>query len=246
MTLAWCAVVTGAGQGIGAGVATRLAADGWHVWCVDLVLENAQAVAARIVAAGGLASAIECDLADPAAVDSVWTAIDGTGAVVTGLVNNAAIFPRSPAIDIELEEWSRVLAVNLTGGFLMDQAFARRLAGEKGAIVHIASGQAFRPGPLGAHYAASKAATVNLTRALAAEWGPSGIRVNTVVPGVVDTAQPRAVMGDAEFRQHASVNPLRRLAEPGDIAAAVAFLLSPGAAFINGQSLAVNGGAMML
>jgi len=238
-------VVTGAGQGIGAGIAARLGADGWHVWCVDLVGANAATVAERIVASGGSAVGLACDLGDPAAIADLWSAIDAAGSTATALVNNAGIFPRNRAVDIPLEEWNRVLAVNLTGGFLMDQAFVRRLAGRAAAIVNIASGQALRPGPMGAHYAASKGAILNLTRALAAEWGPIGVRVNTIVPGVVDTAQPRLVLGDDDFAAIAAANPLGRLATPDDIAAGVAILLSADAAFITGQMLAVNGGGMM-
>lgn len=239
-----CVVVTGAGQGIGEGIVTRLAADEWTVCCVDLP-GKAAPVAAQLREAGADAHAADCDLSDPGSVWALWDHLDEAGVVPTALVNNAGIFPRTKAIDIGLDEWNRVLAVNLTGGFLMAQAFARRRAGQPGAIVAIASGQALRPGPMGAHYAASKGGILNLTRALAAEWGPLGIRMNTVIPGVVDTAQPRAVLGDDDFRAMASATPLGRLAAPEDIAAAVAYLLSDDAHFVHGQMLAVNGGTMM-
>ncbi len=246
MTVARHAVVTGAGQGIGEGIARRLGADGWHVWCVDLGA-NAQGVAAAIVEAGGAAVAVGCDLADPSQIARAWARIDAGGGVVTALVNNAGIFPRTPATDIPLEEWNHVLAVNLTGGFLMAQEFARRaIPSGGGAMVSLASGQAYRPRPLGAHYAASKAAIVNLNRVLAGEWSPQGVRVNSIVPGVVDTAQPRAVMGDEEFEAIAASNPIRRLVTPADLGAAVAFLLSDDAQAITGQVIAVNGGNMML
>ena len=240
------AIVTGSGQGIGSTIARRLAHDGWHVWCADLAESSVTAVVSAIRNDGGEADAIAGDVGDPRSVSDMWATVRSSGAAVSGLVNNAGIFPRAPAIDIDFAEWNRVLAVNLTGGFLMAQEFARQIDGSAGAIVNIASGQAYRPIPLGAHYAASKAGVVNLVRVLAAEWGPRGIRVNAVVPGVVDTAQPRAVMGDEDFARAAATNPLGRLTRAEDVAATVAFLFSEEAAFITGQSIAVNGGAMML
>lgn len=167
---------------------------------------------------------------------------------MTALVNNAGIFARDAALDVTPEDWHRVISINLSGAFFMAQEAARRLvAGNStGVIVNVASGQAYRPAPRGVAYAASKAGLVNLTRALAAEWGPVGIRVNTVVPGLTDTAQPRAVKSDADFAAAAEATPLRRLSTPDDIAAMVSFLLSADAAGITGQAFAVNGGRVMI
>lgn len=237
-------MVTGAAQGIGAAIATRLARDGWHVWCVD-VSDDVDSTAKTILAASGSASVAQCELDDANDVRALWQTVAEADGPVSGLVNNAGIFPRSPADEITLEEWGHVLGVNLTGTFLMCQSFARQ-ARIGGAIVNTGSGQAFRPTPLGAHYAASKAGVVNLGRALAAEWGSRGIRVNTVIPGLVDTAQSRLALGDDQFNEHAELNPMGRLATPDDVSAAVAMMLSPDAGFINGQVLAVNGGAIML
>jgi NAD(P)-dependent dehydrogenase (short-subunit alcohol dehydrogenase family) len=242
------AVVTGAAQGIGRAIAARLAAPGRRVWCLDVDVAALDQTVRDLRADGADVLALACDVGDPVAIRDAWAAIDTDGTPVTALVNNAGIFLRDAALDVTPQDWQRVLSVNLTGGFLMAQETARRLieSGRQGVVVSVASGQAFRPAPRGAAYAASKAGLVNLGRALAAEWGPLGVRVNTVVPGLTDTAQPRAVKSDADFVAAAETTPLRRLSTPEDIAAMVAFLLSDEAASITGQAFAVNGGRIMI
>ena len=241
-------VVTGAAQGIGRGIATRLARDGRAVWCLDVDARRVEATAAELRDDGGDVQALTCDVGDSAAVRAAWEHLDERGVAVSALVNNAGILHRAPAVDVTPDEWDRVLAVNLSGAFRMAQEAARRLLsrGEPGAIVSVASGQAYRPAPGRVAYAASKAGLVNLGRALAAEWGPSGIRVNTVVPGLTDTPQPRAEKDDAGFAAAAAATPLRRLSRPEDVAAVVAFLLSADASAVTGQAYAVNAGRVML
>lgn len=241
-------VVTGAAQGIGRAIAASLAASGRRVWCLDVDAAVLDRTVRDLRAAGADALALPCDVGDPVAIRDAWAGIDADGSPVTALVNNAGIFLRDAALDVTPEDWQRVLSVNLTGGFLMAQETARRLiaGGRQGVIVSVASGQAYRPAPRGVAYAASKAGLVNLGRALAAEWGPLGVRVNTVVPGLTDTAQPRAAKSDADFLAAAETTPLRRLSTPADIAAMVAFLLSDEAASITGQAFAVNGGRIMI
>lgn len=242
------AVVTGAGQGIGRAIAARVAGTGRLVWCVDLDEEALLQMVQELRAAGGDVRALSCDVGDPAAILRAWDRIDEEGTLVTALVNNAGIFLRDRALDVTPADWQRVLSVNLSGAFFMAQEAAGRLvrADRPGSLVSVASGQAYRPAARGAAYAASKAGLVNLTRALAVEWGPVGIRVNTVVPGLTDTAQPRAVKGDADFVAAAEGTPLRRLSRPEDIAAMVCFLLSDEASSVTGQAFAVNGGRIMI
>jgi NAD(P)-dependent dehydrogenase (short-subunit alcohol dehydrogenase family) len=148
---------------------------------------------------------------------------------------------------MELAEWERVLRVNLTGTFLCARAAAQRMkeAG-RGVIVNTASGRGLAGAAKGAHYAASKAGIIALTKSLALDWAPYGIRVNCVIPGLADTAQPRGELSDEELYAMGSRIPLGRIAEPADIAGVVAFLLGEDAAYMTGQSVAVNGGAIMI
>jgi NAD(P)-dependent dehydrogenase (short-subunit alcohol dehydrogenase family) len=247
VTSAPSVVVTGAAQGIGFGIASRLAAEGRHVWCVD-VDEPLLAEATASLRETGAVTAAVCDLSSAQAITDLWSTIDRDGRPVHALVNNAGIFRRGPALETTLADWTAVLSVNLTAAFLMAQQAARRMlaATTRGSIVSLASGQAYRPSVNGVAYAVSKAGVVNMTRALAAEWGPLGIRVNTVVPGLTDTAQPRAAKTDADFEAAAATVPLRRLGTPADVAGMVSFLLSDDASHITGQSFAVNGGRIML
>jgi NAD(P)-dependent dehydrogenase (short-subunit alcohol dehydrogenase family) len=240
------AVVTGAAQGIGAAIAALLAEEGRRVHGVDVDAAAARAWAARRPELDVAGHA--CDLGDPDQVAALWQRLDEQGEQPDVLVNDAGIFLREPALEVTVADWDRVLAVNLRGGFLMAQAFARRVRDREGAgaIVSVSSGQAYRPGSTGVAYAASKAGVSNLTRALALEWGPLGIRVNTVVPGLTDTAQPRATKGDDDFAAAAAANPIGRLSTPGDIAAMVGFLVSERASAITGQAFVVNGGRLML
>jgi NAD(P)-dependent dehydrogenase (short-subunit alcohol dehydrogenase family) len=241
-------VVTGAAQGIGSGIVERLARDGHRVWCLDVDEARLMVQLGSLRDQGADVVPLVCDVGDVSAIRRAWSRIRADGGPVTGLVNNAGIFKRQPALDVTVEDWDDVLAVNLRGAFFMAQEAARLMvaSGRGGTVLSVASGQAFRPASVGVSYAASKAALVNLTRALATEWGPLGIRVNTVVPGLTDTAQPRAAKSDADFVAAAATTPLRRIGTPADVAAMVSFLLSDEAAYVTGQALAVNGGRVMI
>lgn len=244
------ALVTGAARGIGLGVAERLAGDGLNVVLVDLIDEVHGA--ARGLAAKGLA--VEACVADIAREDAVRALVDDVLARhgrLDVLVNNAGISPKhggrkALVQDTSLEEWQAVLAVNLTGPFLMCRAAlpAMRRHGW-GRIVNMSS-QAGRTRSqiAGSHYAASKAGLIGFSRTLAAEVGADGITVNCIAPGRIETPMA-ATAGVDVNRAYVSQIPVARIGHPGDIASAVSFLASEEAGFITGATLDVNGGHFM-
>ncbi len=232
------AVVTGGAQGIGAGIVARLTQEGYTVAVLD-VRERPDA------GSDEAALHVRCDVARAEEVrESFAAVVDGLGRPAV-LVNNAAIFPRFSAAEATSADWMRVIEINLGGAFFCAQAFHdMRDPSEAGRIVNLLSSRAFEGAIDGSHYAASKGGLLNLTRSLALEWAPD-IRVNAVVPGTVDTAQSRGGLTDEDFRSRQEDTPLGRLGTPADIAAGVHFLVSEDAAFVTGQVLAVNGGALM-
>jgi len=240
-------IVTGAAQGIGRAVALRLASLGARVAAWDLQAEAAEETAKQCRQRGAISRSFRVDVGVPEEVDAAVAAFERLWGRPDGLVNNAGIFPRAHALDLELAQWEQVLRVNLTGTFLCARAAARLMKdGGGGVIVNMASGRALAGAPKGAHYAASKAGIIALTKSLALDWAAYGIRVNCVIPGVADTAQPRAELSDEELHALGARIPLGRIAKPEDIAGVVAFLLSDDAAYMTGQSIAVNGGAIMI
>ncbi len=238
------AVVTGAQQGIGAAIAVAAAEAGASVIVNYLDDEEAAAgVVASAQAVGAGAVAVQADIAEARGAERLMAAADAFGGVDI-LVNNAAVFPRTAFLDMTEADWDGVLSVNLKGPFLCSSAAARRMAagGREGAIVNLASGAAFRSSPRGAHYVASKAGLVGLTRATALELAPHGIRVNAIAPGLADTAQPRYGMTEDEIAEAADLLPLKGLTLPGDVARLAVFLASAAARRITGQTVHINGG----
>ena len=238
------AVVTGAQQGIGAAIARAAAEAGASVVVNYLDDEEAAAAivaSARAVGAGAVAA--QADISQPAGAERLVAAADEFGGVDI-LVNNAAVFPRTAFLDMTEADWDGGLSVNLKGPFLCSSAAARRMAaaGREGAIVNLASGAAFRSSPRGAHYVASKAGLVGLTRATALELAPHGIRVNAIAPGLADTAQPRYGMTEDEIAEAADLIPLKGLTLPEDVADLAVFLASAAARRITGQTIHINGG----
>jgi NAD(P)-dependent dehydrogenase (short-subunit alcohol dehydrogenase family) len=247
MSLDGCvAIVTGGARGIGRETAETLAAAGARVVLADLDRQEAESAAAEIQASGLHATATVANVADEASVNAMVQATLEREGRLDILVNNAGIAIRRPAVDLALDDWDKVLSVNLTGSFLCARAAARpMIAAGGGAIVNVASIMGLSGGGLypNVSYQATKGAIVNMTRALAVEWAAHAIRVNAVAPTYVRTDLIGPILKDPELvARIEAMTPLKKLAEPADIAAAIAFLVSPAAAMITGHTLSVDGG----
>lgn len=237
------ALVTGASRGIGRAVAMELGRAGYAVCINYLNSEDAARQAAEALRAGGSdAVAIRADVADGTAVAEMVRRTEKELGPVTLLVNNAGVAGQAQFQDITDEMWDRYLAVNLGGARNTIRAVLPHMLSEKrGAIVNISSIWGLRGASCEVAYACTKAAIIALTRSLAMELAPSGIRVNCVAPGVIDTDMVQ-VLGRETLRDLAEQTPLGRLGRPEDIAHAVAFLASDKASFITGQVLGADGG----
>ena len=241
-------VVTGGASGIGRGIATLFAQEGAMVAVLDRDAAGAQrAVAdieAAIGAAGGTAMAVTCDVSDQDSVEAAAAAVLARFGRVDVLVNNAGLVRKASIETLPLTDWNGVLAVNLTGYFLCAQAFGRSmLAQGGGAIVHVSSVMADYANPYSGAYSVAKAGVAMLSRQLAVEWGPRGVRSNCVQPALVITPLSQPIYDMPEFlaRREAAV-PSRRIGLPEDIARAALFLASPHASYVNGTDLMVDGG----
>ena len=240
-------IVTGAAQGIGRAVALHLASPGVQLAVWDVKRDGVEETAKLCHEKGAVARAWTVDVGDADAIEAAVSAFERAWGKPDGLVNNAGIFPSARALDMKLAQWEEVLRVNLTGTFVTARAVAARMKDlGRGAIVNTASGRALAGAANGAHYAASKGGIIALTKSLALDWAAYGIRVNCVIPGLTDTAQPRVEMGDNELYAAGARIPMGRIGRPEDIAAVVAFLLSDDSGYITGQSVAANGGAIMV
>ncbi len=227
------AVVTGGGSGIGLAVAQRLRADGRNVATIDLKPSDDDLC-------------YTADVTDRSQIDAALSEIRERLGPVTILVNAAGLDGFKRFTNISFEDWQRVIDVNLHGVFHMIQAvLPDMLEAGWGRIVNISSSSTHSGVPLMSHYVAAKSAVNGLTKSLALEYGPSGITVNAVPPGFIDTpmlrnAENQGFLGDVE--QNIARTPVRRIGKPEDIAAACAFLSSDEASYITGQILGVNGG----
>lgn len=244
-------IVTGAAHGIGAAYADRLVRDGWPVVVADLDLEAAEKKAQELIESGGRALAVRVDISHE---DEVADMVDRTlreFGVITGLVNNAAVFSvvpmsRSPYDEITLDEWDLMFRVNVRGTWQVCKAVTPHMAEQGyGKVVNISSGTALMGSASRIHYVSAKGAIVSFTKTLAREVGARGIRVNCVAPGSTLSEEHPDDKTIEQRQARAGDRALARVQVPADLAGAVSFFLSPDSDFITGQTLVVDGGAHM-
>jgi len=238
------ALVVGGGSGIGQAGAEGLAAHGAHVVVADITGDDAEGVAARIEAAGGKASALPIDVRDTGAVERMVAAVVQEHGRLDVLLMTPAVNLRKRLVDYTDEEFDRVIELNLKGTFRVARACARVMAERKtGSIILMASIRAVSVEPGQSIYASTKAGIVQMARGLAAELGPSGVRVNALAPGIVATPLTRQIMSNAEWnRAYASRCALGRWAEPEEMAGPIVFLASDASSYVTGTIIFADAG----
>lgn len=240
------AMVTGTSYGLGQAIAIKLAEDGFDLAITDLPGADMRETVTAIEAAGATALPIELDLSAQDSIGAAMaTAIGGLGQLDV-LVNNAGTLLVKPALEISPDEWRTLMTVNIDGTFYMAQQMARHLVdtGREGVIINLASTFSLIGVPNVSAYGVSKTAIAGMTRHLAAEWAPHGIRVNAIGPGTTETRIRRRLLAADQPRRTANMAkiPLQRFAEPEDIAAAASYLASDAASYVTGHLLMVDGG----
>ena len=238
-----CAV-TGAASGIGASVAERLAQQGARVALLDRDAQGLQRMHDKLQAQGAQVLAITCDISHADSVHAAADKVQSTWGCAYALINNAGLLRSGGLADVSLDDWNAVLAVNLTGYLLCARAFgaAMRAAGE-GSIINVASISGLFPQSHSGAYSASKAGVLQMSRQLALEWGPQGVRSNAICPGMIRTALSAKFYEEPGFEaKRAAVTASRRIGEPQDIADVAIFLASPRSGYVNGAELVVDGG----
>lgn len=239
------AVVSGASRGIGRAVAELLASAGAQLVLTSRKRDACEAVAADIVAAGGLARAAQCHIGEPAQIEALFAGVEAMEGRVDILVNNAATNPYfGHIIDTDYGALQKTLDVNIRGYFLMSQQAAKLMrAQHKGAIVNLASVNGVVPGPMQGIYSITKTAVIGMTKAFARECAPEGIRVNAILPGITDTKFASMLVHNEAMQQLMMPHvPLGRVAQPSEMAGAVLYLVSDAASYTTGSCLNVDGG----
>ena len=239
------ALVTGGNQGIGWAIARAFAEHGARV---VVNYPDDDRYPAELETLGPGAKAIKADVGQVAQIAAMFDALDGQGIEIDILVNNAGIYPRAEVLELDEATWDAVHDVNLKGTFFCAQQAARRMARRgAGTIVNLASVSALMPAANGAHYCATKAGVVALTKSMALALAKHGITVNAIGPGLTDTAQPRFGMTEQQMADYARDNiPMGRMAQPEDIAKGALFLASDLASFMTGQTIFIDGGELMV
>lgn len=239
--------ITGAASGIGRATALAAGALGAALSLGDLDEGALESFVAELEHDGIKTDGYRLDVADPMSVAGFVDAVVERHGRIDGLVNSAGTTTAMPVLELSLEDWDRVLAVNLRGTFVLVQRAAQVMAerATRGSIVTISSALAMTGQRHGAHYAASKAAVIAFTKTVALELGPLGIRANSVAPGATESPLLRRTVSDEFLEEWIGRNPLGRLGMPEDQAAAVCFLLSDASSWMTGQTLHVNGGSIM-
>ncbi len=240
------ALVTGASRGIGRAIALGFAEHG-----ADLVLssrkrEALESVAKEVEVLGRRAHVATVNMSDEASISALLSGLEQAGLVIDVLVNNAATNPvMAGVLDLGVGAWRKVFETNVTGVFLLSQAIARGMVSRRaGSIVNIASNGGLHATPALAAYGASKAAVIHLTKTMAMELGPRGVRVNAIAPGLIETHMARALLDNpAGYEAYIRRNPLRRHGQPEEIAGAALLLASDAGSYANGEVLVVDGGA---
>jgi len=247
-------VITGGAKGIGYSTAQAFARQGARVALLDTDADALDAAVARLLAAGSAgtgagtgaqAMAVQASVTDADAVERAFAQVEAAWGGIDVLVNNAGISANKPTLDVTVDEWRRAVDINLTGVFLCAQAAGRRMVpAGAGCIVNLASMYGVVAAPDRAAYCATKGAVVLLTETLAVEWGPMGVRVNALAPGYVETDLVRdlAARGRLDPERLKQRTPLRRLAQPAEMADLAVFLASRQAAYITGHTLVADGG----
>jgi NAD(P)-dependent dehydrogenase (short-subunit alcohol dehydrogenase family) len=237
-------VVTGCGGGIGRAIAVALAAEGAYLAIIDSSGSAAEETRYLVSQAGAEGLALDCDVSDQGSVSAARDAVQRRFGDAQILVNNAAIRRPGALESLTLDSWNALLSVNLTGYFICAQVFGRSMREKgEGALVHISSQAADFAHPFGGAYSVAKAGVTMLSRQLAVEWGPAGIRSNAVHPGFIYTGQT-LYDGPGVMELRSEAVPCRRIGRPEDVAQTVLFLASPRSCYVNGTEVVVDGGFM--